>query len=73
MMDRSEHVRWCKTRALEYVDAGQLQQALASLYSDLGKHPETAGHPVLQLGMGLQMMGALSTSGEVRRFVDGVA
>ena len=60
-------------RALEYVEAGRPAEALASLYSDLGKHPETANHPALQLGMGLQMMGDLRTAPEVRRFVEGFA
>jgi hypothetical protein len=39
---RDEHMRWCKTRALEYVERGDGAQALASMTSDLGKHPELA-------------------------------
>jgi hypothetical protein len=38
---RAEHLAWCKQRALEYVDRGDLAQALASMISDLGKHPDT--------------------------------
>lgn len=40
---RAEHVAWCKARALQYVDEGDLNNAFASLISDLGKHSETAG------------------------------
>jgi len=40
-MTRAEHVRWCKTRALEYVDRGDFYGAMASMLSDLGKHDET--------------------------------
>lgn len=40
-MTRQEHLAWAKKRALEYVDRGELQLALDSLISDLGKHPET--------------------------------
>lgn len=38
---RAEHLAWCKQRALEYVDRGDLKNAITSMLSDLGKHPET--------------------------------
>jgi hypothetical protein len=38
---RADHLAWCKGRALEYVDDGDLEGALASLASDLRKHPQT--------------------------------
>lgn len=41
-LSRAEHMALCKRRALEYVDAGQLDNALASMLSDLSKHRETA-------------------------------
>jgi Tfp pilus assembly protein PilF len=37
----AEHIAFCKQRALEYVQQGDLSQAFASLVSDLGKHPKT--------------------------------
>lgn len=49
---RSEHLQWCKERALSeyrfYVDRGDGEEvarrnAIASMLSDLTKHPETAG------------------------------
>lgn len=40
-MTRAEHMRWCKERALQYADRGDLSDAVASMASDLGKHPET--------------------------------
>lgn len=50
-MTRSEHVEWCKARALEYLDAGDMENALASMMSDMEKHPETRYNPILnQLG-----------------------
>lgn len=70
-MTRSEHLQWCKDRALEYVDAGDLQQAFASMGSDLNKHPETAGHIGIQLGVGLMMIGDLNTSDKMRKFING--
>ena len=39
-MTRDEHLEWCKKRALEYLDEGDLQNAFASMGSDLSKHPD---------------------------------
>lgn len=39
-MTRAEHLTWAKGRALELLDAGDPQQALTSMLSDLGKHEE---------------------------------
>lgn len=57
-MTRAEHIAWCKQRALEYVDNGDLQNAYASMHSDLQKHPETKGHSALGLGMMLMARAA---------------
>lgn len=70
-MTRSEHISWCKKRALEYVDQNDNQQAFASMVSDLSKHPETQGHVAIQLGMTLNMSGKLNTSHEMRKFIEG--
>jgi hypothetical protein len=37
-MNRAEHVAWCQTRALEYVDMGQLNKAVTSMSMDIQKH-----------------------------------
>ena len=53
-MTREEHLAWCKQRALEYLDAGDIKNAVTSMLSDLGKHPETAipsGSVLNTLGM----------------------
>ena len=70
-MTRQEHLDWCKRRALEYVDAGDLMGGVSSLLSDLGKHPETEHHIGIQLGLVLQMTGELSTAGKMRSFIKG--
>jgi hypothetical protein len=54
MRTREEHLAWCKQRALEYVDAGDLANAVASMGSDLQQHPQTHGAStavLLRLGM----------------------
>lgn len=68
---RAEHLAWCKTRALEYVVRGHLNQAIASMISDLSKHPETAKHPAIELGLGVKILGHLNTPESVRAYVEG--
>jgi hypothetical protein len=68
---REEHLAWCKQRALEYVDNGDLTQAYSSMASDLGKHPDTTGHSGIALGMMLMVGGQLSTAAEMRKFIEG--
>lgn len=70
-MERAKHVEWCKKRALEYVDEGDLTNALASMGSDLSKHDETANHPGIMIGMQLMMFGGLSIPDEMRKFIEG--
>lgn len=71
-MTRAEHLDWAKKRALEYVDRGDLQSAIASMLSDLRKHPETENHIGGTLGAGLLMVpGWIHNSGEVRKFIEG--
>ena len=48
-VDRAEHLAWCKQRALEYLDQGDLANAVASMGSDLNKHPETGANQTLML------------------------
>ena len=71
MNDRAKHLAWCKKRALEYLDKGELQNAVTSMLSDLNKHPETEKSS----GGMFAMLGIVSLrSGdpnEVRRFIEG--
>jgi hypothetical protein len=71
MQPRAQHLEWCKKRALAYVDQGYLQEALSSMISDLAKHPKTADHPSISLGVGGMAFGGLTTSGQVREFIEG--
>jgi len=70
-MTRAEHLVWCKARALEYVDAGDLNQALASMCSDLGKHEETKNHVGQELGLMQMAAGFLGTPQKMRKFIEG--
>jgi hypothetical protein len=68
---RAEHLKWCKQRALEYCDMGDVAQAFASMSSDLGKHPETENHAAIQLGTMLLIAGHLNSPAEMRKFIEG--
>lgn len=68
---RAEHLAWCKQRALEYVDVGDVTNAWASMASDLTKHPETEKHAAIQLGMMMLMSGQLATRDQMRKFING--
>jgi hypothetical protein len=39
----AEHLDWVKTRAFEYLDAGDLASAVSSAVSDLCKHEDWKG------------------------------
>jgi hypothetical protein len=69
-MTRDEHLRWAKDRALEYVDAGELNNAFASMGSDLQKHPELRNHPGWQLAVSLKMAGHMPAH-EMRAWIEG--
>jgi hypothetical protein len=73
VVTRAEHLAWAKERALEYADQGDTASAIASLTSDLGKHPETAASVsiVAKLMMPLAISGHLSTPAELRKFIEG--
>ena len=49
MRTRADHLNWAKQRALKYVELGDLPNALASMMSDLEKHPETRMNPMLPM------------------------
>jgi hypothetical protein len=69
-MDRAEHLAWAKTRALTYVDRGDLTNAMASFVSDMRKHPDTAD-VIDVMGM-IGMTAAISGNpNEMRRFIEG--
>ena len=70
-ISRADHLAWCKQRALQYVEMGDVNQAYASMGSDMSKHPETKDHSALQLGMMLLMGGHLSNPAKMREFING--
>lgn len=71
-MTRDEHLEWCKKRALEYVDSGDVQQGFTSMLSDLSKHPDLKDHIGCKMGVGFMMLpGWINNAPEVRRWIVG--
>jgi len=70
-MNRAEHLQWSKDRANEYINQDNTKDAFASFLSDMGKHPETANHLALDLGLTLLMSGQLSTQHQMKDWIDG--
>ncbi len=70
-MNRSEHLQWCKDRAMEYVRSGEISAAFASFTSDMRKHPKTIEHPALPLGHMLLFDGHLKTADEMEKWILG--
>lgn len=68
---REEHLAWCKMRALKYVDVGDLNNAFASMGSDLNKHESTRDHAGMQVGLMMLMADLLSSDQEMRDFING--
>lgn len=69
MTTRDDHLQWAKRRALQYVDAGDLRSAAASMNSDLTKHPGFQINPALQwVGVQEAMNG---DADRVRRWIEG--
>jgi hypothetical protein len=70
-MTRKEHLEWCRRRALEYLDQGDVPNAVTSMLSNLQKHPETklsAESPLSMLGMMTIMQ---NDRAGAKRFIEG--
>jgi len=70
-MTREEHLTWAKTRALAYAADNDLDNAMASMLSDLEKHEELTDHLAKTLFLQLRMNGQLQTQAEVIKFING--
>jgi hypothetical protein len=71
-MTREEHLAWAKARAIRELEYnGDLAIALASMGSDLDKHPETLKHPATALGVQMLLAGLITTPEQMREFIAG--
>jgi hypothetical protein len=70
-MTRAEHLAWCKERALEYVDRGELREAVTSMSSDPRKHEDFHGPIYGQLSLLGAMFEIPKGPEAVRRWING--
>ena len=71
MMTRDEHMDWCKSRALEYLNHGDIKSAVGSMLSDMNKHPQTWLEPGSILNL-LGMQAIMSNDAVAAwRFIEG--
>ena len=70
-MNRAEHLKWAKDRAIYELDAGSTTNAFASMASDLGEHEELTGHVGIELGMWQVAHGLMDTSEQCRKWIEG--
>ena len=70
MRTREEHLAFCRRRAFEYCDRGDLRNAIASMTSDWRKHPEMKPMENGHYWLAMQLVIARDEPG-VRRWIDG--
>lgn len=70
-MNRQEYLDWSKKRALEILNRGDVTGAYASFVSDMNKHDELQNHIALQMGVMLMFSDNLSTSSEMKEYIEG--
>lgn len=70
MRTRQEHLEWCKKRALEYLDRGDVREAVTSMMSDMQKHEETKFTSPALNALGIMAIQSNSVS-EARRYIVG--
>jgi hypothetical protein len=66
-MNREEHLKWCKKRALEYTESKDMW---GSFVSDMSKHKELKNHIAIELGAMLFFTGNLNKVEEVKKFIN---
>lgn len=71
MTERAERIAWCKSRALAYVDAGDLPSAVASMSSDLGAYDETRDLVQNPFLMAAGLSAAMAGAAETRHWIEG--
>jgi hypothetical protein len=69
-MTRDEHLEWCKKRAREYLDRGDIQNAIGSMGSDLMKHEELKDISASMMLIGLFYLSTHDMDG-ARRWIEG--
>lgn len=70
-MTRDEHLSWCKTRALQVLDSGDVAGAMASMMSDLGKWDRPLYQPPMLSVLMMDAMKFRQTPAQMRDWIEG--
>jgi hypothetical protein len=70
-ISREQYLQWCKDRALEYVKLVLLEDAIASMQSDLTKHPETNTPEVMKRVFDIHVIYGISMDRRVITWIHG--
>jgi anti-sigma regulatory factor (Ser/Thr protein kinase) len=69
---RDEYLESCKKRALEYLDAGDIEHAFTEMTNNLSHHAELKNHPGITIGIQFLLLpGWIRNPVEVRRWIVG--
>lgn len=70
---RANHLKWCKNRAFELLERGDIPGAFQSFVSDISKDNTTSSmiEIVQNLSMPLMLMGELNTVSKMRAHIEG--
>lgn len=68
---RDEHLAWCKSRAFAALDRGDLQEAVGSMISDLGKWREPLYDQMTLAFISMDGMMFCKTPAQVRHWIEG--
>jgi hypothetical protein len=68
---RDEHLAWCKQRAIQYLETGDLAGAAASMISDLGKWKEPLYDPMLLNTLAMDGIMFRKTVPQMRNWIEG--
>lgn len=71
-MSGPEHLAWAKQRAIEFLDRGDIKNALTSLASDLTKSPETATLARRSAGETMALIIGRASEEQVREYINGI-
>jgi Tfp pilus assembly protein PilF len=70
MMTREEHLKRCKELALEYLEDGDVRNAVTSMLSDMSKHPETRNFAPVLMQLGMMYAAQMDVTG-AERWING--
>lgn len=72
-MTREEHLQWAKKRAIELLDAGEIDEAFSSMCVDIMKNQQLMNdhRETIKLGMQLFMNDHLNSADKMRDWILG--